>query len=221
MRLTANKDKGKGKGKADKIVQRCVASPLALQCQMLTPISGLNKVYTNGTLVDAELLIDEEAGHCVSIREEEGEDGISSFGISVLDSATSEFNLSAFEDDVCRTKLETLVRQIRPKEMVFTKVSCNPLSGQGVLTQMAQGNLSVATTRLLKAILPDGCLWTSLRDSEGFRYEQTLKELATLYPAEEESMQDEDDVVGGAVPDAIRDMYACRPAIEALGSMIW
>lgn len=40
----------------------------------------------------------------------------------MLDSSTSEFNLSAFTDDVCRTKLETMLRQLRPKEILFTKV---------------------------------------------------------------------------------------------------
>lgn len=117
MRLAADKKGGKGKSKPapedkgkDKIVRR-----------------ELNKVYTNGTLVDAELLTDEQAGHCVSIREAENEDGKDqqTFGVCVLDSATSEFNLSAFEDDVCRTKLETLMRQLRPKEIIFTKVSLN------------------------------------------------------------------------------------------------
>lgn len=82
----------------------------------------LNKVYTNGTLVDDELLTDDQAGHCLSIREEEAGGEYGSFGICVLDSATSEFNLSAFDDDVCRTKLETLFRQLRPKEIIFTKV---------------------------------------------------------------------------------------------------
>ena len=111
MRLAADKKskKASAEDKAkDKIVRR-----------------ELNKVYTNGTLVDEELLTDEQAGHCVSIREEdalESKDGKQTFGICVLDSATSEFNLSAFEDDVCRTKLETLMRQLRPKEIVFTKV---------------------------------------------------------------------------------------------------
>lgn len=80
--------------------------------------SALNKVYTNGTLVDAELLTDEQAGHCVSIREQAEKN---SFGVCVLDCATSEFNLCAFEDDACRTKLETLMRQLRPKELLFTK----------------------------------------------------------------------------------------------------
>lgn len=115
MRLAADKKGGKAKSKPtpeekgkDKIVRR-----------------ELNKVYTNGTLVDAELLTDDQSGHCVSIREAEGEDGKDhqSFGVCVLDSATSEFNLSAFEDDVCRTKLETLLRQLRPKEIIFTKVA--------------------------------------------------------------------------------------------------
>ena len=85
----------------------------------------LNKVYTNGTLVDAELLTDDQAGHCVSIRENVSDDSDvnSDFGICVLDCSTSQFSLSAFEDDICRTKLETLMRQLRPKEVVFTKVT--------------------------------------------------------------------------------------------------
>lgn len=89
----------------------------------------LNKVFTNGTLVDPELLHDDQAGHCVSIREfvPSSSNAVSgpdnSFGICVLDTSTSEFNMSAFEDDACRTKLETMMRQLRPKEMVFMKVS--------------------------------------------------------------------------------------------------
>ncbi|KAH9933798.1 uncharacterized protein B0H18DRAFT_1082925 [Fomitopsis serialis] len=198
MRLAADKKGGKSKSKPtaeekgkDKIVRR-----------------ELNKVYTNGTLVDAELLTDEQAGHCVSIREAESEDGKDqqTFGVCALDSATSEFNLSSFEDDVCRTKLETLMRQLRPKEVIFTK-----------------GNLSVSTTRLLKAILPGNCLWTSLRDSEGFTYNQTLKELNKLFPAsdDDDEMADAAHSLSSAVPEAIRDMAGQQNAVEALGSMIW
>ena len=77
-----------------------------------------NKVYTNGILVDQELLTDEQAGHCISIREtatEEANAKINNdFGLCVLDSLTSEFGLSVFEDDICRTKLETMMRQLRP-----------------------------------------------------------------------------------------------------------
>ncbi|KAI0077327.1 DNA mismatch repair protein Msh6 [Panus rudis PR-1116 ss-1] len=207
MRLAADKSKGKNKsgmtaeekGK-DKIVLR-----------------ELNKVYTNGTLVDEALLTDEQAGHCVSIREEttsdeddvggaKKDDGKRRFGVCVLDSSTSEFNLSAFEDDVCRTKLETLMRQLRPKELIFTK-----------------GNLSVSTTRLLKAVIPSNCLWTSLRDSEGLSYDKTIKELKSLYPSGDDDNEMDDNIHGlmSAVPEAIRKTANCREAVEALGSMIW
>ncbi|KAI0630999.1 DNA mismatch repair protein Msh6 [Trametes polyzona] len=196
MRLAADK-KSKKAPAADKAKDKIVRREL-------------NKVYTNGTLVDEELLTDEQAGHCVAIREEEAQennkDGKQTFGICVLDSATSEFNLSAFEDDVCRTKLETLMRQLRPKEILFTK-----------------GNLSVSTTRLLKSILPGNCLWTSLRDCEGYKYNDAIKELKKLYPADEDDdeMADNPHGLTKAVPEPIRKMLPHRSAIEALGSMIW
>ncbi|KAG5654432.1 hypothetical protein H0H81_002621 [Sphagnurus paluster] len=195
MRMAADKSKGKvsaDKGK-DKIVRR-----------------ELNKVYTNGTLVDAELLTDEQAGHCISIFEEEAQDKPENnkFGICVLDCSTSQFDLSAFEDDICRTKLETMMRQLRPKELLFVK-----------------GNLSVATTRLLKVVLPAACLWTGLRTVEGFKYEETLKELKTLYPQEQEDedMADDEDkaLLPPSVPEPIRTMETSKNAMRALGSMIW
>jgi DNA mismatch repair protein MSH6 len=78
----------------------------------------------------------------------------------------------------------------------------------------------VATTRLLKVILPGTCLWTSLRDVEGFGYDRTLSELKSLYAVGGEDAMDDDDDYGG-IPAAIRDMFGCRNAIEALGSMMW
>ncbi|KAI0350882.1 DNA mismatch repair protein Msh6 [Trametes cingulata] len=196
MRLAADK-KSKKAPAADKAKDKIVRREL-------------NKVYTNGTLVDEELLTDEQAGHCVSIREEEApendKDGKQTFGICVLDSATSEFNLSAFEDDVCRTKLETMMRQLRPKEIIFTK-----------------GNLSVSTTRLLKSVLPGNCLWTSLRESEGLKYTDTIKELKKLYPAsdDDDEMADNPHGLTNSVPEPIRRMLPHKGAIEALGAMIW
>lgn len=174
----------------------------------------LNKVYTNGTLVDPELIVDEQAGHCVSIREVDPNSDKGSFGICVLDSSTSEFNMSAFDDDACRTKLETLLRQLRPKELLFTKVLHFRLEIPQMLN-LSKGNLSVSTTRLLKAVLPGSCIWTSLREVEGFGYKETLEELKSLYP-------DDDDMEEGSnIPDAIRQMLTCEPAVEALGAMIW
>ncbi|KAG1753520.1 uncharacterized protein EDB91DRAFT_1098327 [Suillus paluster] len=192
MRLAKDKGtKGAGGKDKEKIVRR-----------------ELNKVYTNGTLVDEDLLTDEQAGHCISLRESaEGKDGLSSFGVCVLDSATSQFSLSSFEDDVCTTKLETMMRQLRPKEVVFTK-----------------GNLSVQTTRLLKSILPGSCLWTSLRDVEGFTYPQTITELNNMFSevdVGDDDAMDEDAELSGVVPQSIRDMASYRDAMEALGALIW
>ena len=81
----------------------------------------------------------------------------------------------------------------------------------------------MSTTLLLKAILPGNCLWTSLRDSEGLTYNQTLKELKKLVPAtdEDDELPDAAHGLSTAVPEAIRDMAGQESAMEALGSMIW
>ncbi|KIL62704.1 hypothetical protein M378DRAFT_128542 [Amanita muscaria Koide BX008] len=196
MRLAATKSKGsKGKSKDDneKIVRR-----------------ELNKVYTNGTLVDPQLLADDEAGHCVAIceGEEELQDGGKQFGVCILDCSTSQFDLSALEDDICRTRLETLMRQVRPKEVLFQK-----------------GALSVTTTRLLKNLLPPGCLWTALRSVEGFDFHQTVQELRNCYsdPDGDQIMEEDDDgnALPSSVPKPIKQMLTSKLAIQALGNMIW
>ncbi|KAL0575514.1 DNA mismatch repair protein msh6 [Marasmius crinis-equi] len=189
MRVASDKKSGKAKAtEKDKIVRR-----------------ELHKVYTNGTLVDGEMITDDEAGHCISIREIDSEDGSSNvFGVCVLDCSTSQFDLSVFEDDICRTKLETLMRQVRPKELLFTK-----------------GNLTVSTTRLLKLVLPAACGWTGLREVEGLDYEATLQELKNRYPSDEDAMEDDGAVLPCSVPQPIRDIADSKCAVEALGSMIW
>ncbi|KAJ8077123.1 DNA mismatch repair protein msh6 [Marasmius tenuissimus] len=189
MRVASDKKSGKAKAtEKDKIVRR-----------------ELHKVYTNGTLVDGEMITDDEAGHCISVREIESEDGSSNvFGVCVLDCSTSQFDLSVFQDDICRTKLETLMRQVRPKELLFSK-----------------GNLTVSTTRLLKLILPAACQWTGLREVEGLDYEATLEELRNRYPRNEEEMEDDTAILPTSVPQPIRDIADSKCAIEALGSMIW
>ena len=44
----------------------------------------------------------------------------------------------------------------------------------------------MSTIRLLKIVPPGGCLWTSLRESEGFVYERTLEELGRFIPGEDD-----------------------------------
>ena len=47
---------------------------------------------------------------------------MSSFCICLLDASTGEFRLTSFDDDICRTRLETMFRQVRPKELLHAKV---------------------------------------------------------------------------------------------------
>jgi DNA mismatch repair protein MSH6 len=70
----------------------------------------------------------------VPAQEAQTESGNSSYGICILDAATGRFELTAFEDDVCRTKLETLFRQLRPRELVFSKASRLSLVESQILT---------------------------------------------------------------------------------------
>lgn len=101
------KDKGKSGTNEDKIVRR-----------------ELERVFTNGTIVDGAYLSTHEANHCVSIKEySSSPHAPSSFGICFADTSTGEVNLSYFQDDIIRTRLETLFRQIRPKEVISAKAS--------------------------------------------------------------------------------------------------
>jgi hypothetical protein len=81
--------------------------------------------------------------------------------------------------------------------------------------------LSVGTTRLLKAILPSACLWTGLRDVEGFGFERTQKELNTMFAAADDMDEDDGGAAGAGIPEAIASMLGDKEAVEALGSMIW
>ena len=75
----------------------------------------------------------------------------------------------------------------------------------------------------MKYVIPGNCLWTSLRESEGMKYQETIKELKKRYPPEDDDdeMADNPHGLSSAVPDAIRKMLPYESATEALGAMIW
>ncbi|KAJ9114201.1 hypothetical protein QFC20_001717 [Naganishia adeliensis] len=181
MRTKANA--GKTKNKADSIVRRELAT-----------------VLTNGTVVDEAFLSGDEACHCVAIKEAQTESGNSSYGICILDAATGRFELTAFEDDVCRTKLETLFRQLRPREL---------------------GNLGVITSRLLRNILPMNASWVSLKPTSEFYDEaKTRSELRAFFADESDDTEMQGEDAAGApsgIPEAITSMLDKPLAIEALG----
>jgi len=88
---------------------------------------ALNKVLTVGTLVDGNLLNDDHASHCISVIEGAGSGSGSgngpTIGIAILDAAVCEISLGFWQDDACRSKLETAIRQLRVKEILFLQVS--------------------------------------------------------------------------------------------------
>lgn len=44
------------------------------------------------------------------------------FGVCFVDTSTAHFSLATFEDDVNRTKLETLLMQVQPRELITERV---------------------------------------------------------------------------------------------------
>ena len=81
----------------------------------------LTGVLTGGTLTDLNMISDDMSIYCLSIKEEQLDDGSKTFGIAFVDTATSELNLIEFVDDNECTKLDTLIAQIRPKEILCEK----------------------------------------------------------------------------------------------------
>ena len=43
------------------------------------------------------------------------------FGICLLDAPTAAFDISEFQDDISRTKLETVLRRLKLKELIHEK----------------------------------------------------------------------------------------------------
>ncbi|BGP15722.1 DNA mismatch repair protein msh6 [Rhodosporidiobolus nylandii] len=191
-KAAGNKGKGKKQANGKEIVRR-----------------ELKSVLTSGTIVEGEMLTDDMSNHCVAIKEDTPTPSSPpSFGICVLDASTAEFQLSHFTDDACRTELETLIRQLKPKEIIHQK-----------------NNLSVATLRLLRSCLGVDCQWTALKEGKEFlRAEDAKDEVEKLFKAKAQEGAEEMEVdgeEGSAVPDSIRTMFDKPVAMSALGGMIW
>lgn len=96
-------------GKKDKIIERT-----------------LSTVLTAGTLVYSTVLTDDMSNYCMSIKEVSGAHGKTAFGVVILDASTAEINFSLLEDDNDRTQFETLITQMKPREIVYEKVTFPP-----------------------------------------------------------------------------------------------
>ncbi|KAI1977161.1 DNA mismatch repair protein msh6 [Ophidiomyces ophidiicola] len=96
------------KKKGDKIIKR------ELSC-----------VLTAGTLVDGSMLQDDMSTYCTAIKEALIDD-LPAFGVTFVDTATGQFFLTEFVDDIDMTKFETLVAQTRPQELLLEKSYMSP-----------------------------------------------------------------------------------------------
>lgn len=99
----------------------------------------LQYVLTSGTLTDSGMLVSDLSTFCLAIKEEPGnyydlENGVLEssqlenklFGVAFIDTATGEIELLEFEDDSECTKLDTLMSQVKPKEVIMEKNNlCN------------------------------------------------------------------------------------------------
>ncbi|KAI8073459.1 muts domain V-domain-containing protein [Gilbertella persicaria] len=171
----------KSGNKADKVIRR-----------------ELTSVLTAGTLVDAGLLTNELSTYCMSIKEYCADEAVPpQFGICFVDTSTAQFNLVHFEDDIQRTKLETLIMQIKPRELVTEK-----------------GRLSKMTTRLLKSILNDP-LWNMLIPEQEF-WDARVTEDELNFSA----YFDEKDSPQGLV-EAMKEARQNPLLMSAFGALIW
>lgn len=136
-------DSSTKKGKEDKVIRR------ELAC-----------VLTAGTLVDARMLQDDMSTYCVSIKEAEV-DNLPVFGISFVDTATGQFFVTEFVDDIDYTKFETFVAQTRPQEILVEK-----------------SVISVRALRILKNNTGPTTVWNYLKSGREFwTADVTLREL--------------------------------------------
>ena len=122
-------------------------------------------VLTSGTLVDPGMLQDEMSTYCVAIKESELE-GRPAFGIAFVDTATAQFLLTEIEDDVEMTKFETLIAQIRPREVLLEK-SCSSSKALRILKNSTGPNCSIVS---LKAGKEFWTADTTCRELDASRY---------------------------------------------------
>lgn len=121
----------------------------------------LTGILTGGTLTDLNMISDDMAIYCLSIKEETINDNEKLFGLAFVDTATSELNFIEFIDDNECTKLETLVTQVRPKEVLCEK-----------------NNLCSTAIKILKHNNPSQ-IWNFLNPiSEFWDYETTVENVA-------------------------------------------
>ncbi|KAI8616461.1 muts domain V-domain-containing protein [Chytriomyces sp. MP71] len=160
----------------------------------------LTMILTAGTLVDTQLLTSEMSTYCMSIKEDVMSDSAEpAFGVTFVDTSTAQFGISYFNDDVDRTHLETLLMQLKPKELVLEK-----------------GRVSQRTQKLLKNCLNDPQINHLLPDVEFWSSETTVDELRRTHYF---GSVNKDADIEALYPDAIKTSLESPLATSSLGGL--
>ncbi|KAK6463941.1 mismatch repair ATPase MSH6 [Scheffersomyces coipomensis] len=131
----------------------------------------LSSILTGGTLTDLDMIGDDMSVYCISIKQEVLDDGSNKFGVALVDTSTSELNLLEFNDDSECTKLDTLITQIKPKEIICEKLNLCPIA-----------------IKMLKFNGQKQQIWNSLNPiTEFWDYDSTIEKLveSKYYPGED------------------------------------
>ncbi|EPX73720.1 MutS protein [Schizosaccharomyces octosporus yFS286] len=113
---------------------------------------GLTQVLTSGTLVDEAMLTSDLSTYCMAIKENIRFDSDEpSFGICFIDTSTGGFQLCEFTDDIHRTKLDTLLTQTRPRELILEK-----------------SEVSQKSMKVIKYCVSSAAIWNFIKPSTEF-----------------------------------------------------
>ncbi|KAF2192150.1 DNA mismatch repair protein Msh6 [Zopfia rhizophila CBS 207.26] len=169
------------KAKEDKVIRRELAA-----------------VLTAGTLVDTGMLQDDMSTYCMAIKEID-RDNLPAFGVAFVDTATAQFQLCEFTDDIDMTKFETLIAQMRPGELLLEK-SC----------------ISAKALRILKNNTGPTTIWNALKPTKEFwPADITIREIEASGYFES---ADEDNIE--AWPPVLREAREQELVISAFGALL-
>ncbi|CAI4058128.1 mismatch repair ATPase MSH6 SKDI_04G3240 [Saccharomyces kudriavzevii IFO 1802] len=147
----------------------------------------LQCILTSGTLTDGDMLHSDLATFCLAIREEPGNYynqaqldsstmakklSTKIFGAAFIDTATGEIQMLEFEDDSECTKLDTLMSQVKPMEVV-----------------MERNNLSTLANKIVKFNSAPNAIFNEVKAGEEFYdSDKTYSEIisSAYFPTEED-----------------------------------
>ncbi|KAI9656230.1 MAG: DNA mismatch repair protein msh6 [Bathelium mastoideum] len=158
----------------------------------------LSSVLTAGTLVEGSMLQDDMSTYCVAIKEVD-RDNRPAFGIAFVDTATAQFHLAEFIDDMDMTRFETFVAQTRPGELLLEK-SC----------------ISAKALRILKNNTGPTTIWNYLKPGKEFwPADITCREIdASGYFVSQDQANEE------AWPQVLREAREKDLVMSAVGALI-